>query len=251
MSEAVLSEIQFFIVGQAYYFAAGVLICYDYCLTLSREVEFFWRGSRLSPAAMLFYVTRYAVLLKTVFIVLESDLGWPARTEESCKIVVGCAMALNILLLCCAAVFSAMRVYALFGKAKHLFLIILCAGLVNPAITLYLYLSLTIVKHPFPDQCGMTYNLADTAYDSWTMASRASSVVSDGLVLVLTWLRVRPVDVAVLGLSSAQGRTLSTVLVRDNAMYFGSLFVLNLVGLGIGRESLVSATLGACSANAA
>ncbi|KAH9942061.1 hypothetical protein B0H21DRAFT_696489, partial [Amylocystis lapponica] len=56
------------------------LFCYDYCLTFDREVEYFWKA-RLTPTALLFFVMRYIGLFNTIFVLLESNITWPARSN--------------------------------------------------------------------------------------------------------------------------------------------------------------------------
>ncbi|KAI0948024.1 hypothetical protein AcW1_009639 [Taiwanofungus camphoratus] len=55
---------------------------------------------------------------------------------RSCTILVRFEMALNVLLLSCAAMFAVLRVYAIYGNVKGLFVVTFMSGLVNPAITL-------------------------------------------------------------------------------------------------------------------
>ncbi|KAI0948025.1 hypothetical protein AcW1_009639 [Taiwanofungus camphoratus] len=57
---------------------------------------------------------------------------------RSCTILVRFEMALNVLLLSCAAMFAVLRVYAIYGNVKGLFVVTFMSGLVNPAITLTL-----------------------------------------------------------------------------------------------------------------
>ncbi|KAH9942050.1 hypothetical protein B0H21DRAFT_751393, partial [Amylocystis lapponica] len=123
------------LIEQYCYLAGAVLFCYDYCLTFDREVEYFWKA-KLSPIALLFYVMRYTGLFTIIFVMLESSIKWTARSDLSCSIVVHLDLTLLILTLCCAAMFSAARVYALFGHAKRLFVVTLCLGLINPAINI-------------------------------------------------------------------------------------------------------------------
>ncbi|TFY54188.1 hypothetical protein EVJ58_g9008 [Rhodofomes roseus] len=67
------------------------------------------------------------------------------------------------------------------------------------------------------------------------MAARASSVACDGLVFCLTWMAARPA--AALG-------TPATILVvmRDTAIYFGFLFALNVMALGLAAARLTVGT---------
>ncbi|OBZ67946.1 hypothetical protein A0H81_12106 [Grifola frondosa] len=56
------------------YYTATALFCYDYILTFGSEVQFMWR-SKLSIAAIVFYVVRYAALFNTLFTILETLQG--------------------------------------------------------------------------------------------------------------------------------------------------------------------------------
>ncbi|KAI0780785.1 hypothetical protein BD413DRAFT_11745 [Trametes elegans] len=51
--------------------ASMSLLYYDYFLTLSMEVEYFWRCARLSSASILFLLNRYLGLLGPIPIMVE------------------------------------------------------------------------------------------------------------------------------------------------------------------------------------
>ncbi|KAH9942049.1 hypothetical protein B0H21DRAFT_751389 [Amylocystis lapponica] len=82
--------------------------------------------------------------------------------------------------------------------------------------------------------CGYELHVDNTVYDAWIMGGRAASMLTDALVLALTWIKVRRIDPATLGME--RGKSISGILMRDNAMYFGFFFILNLVGLVLGTN---------------
>ena len=47
------------------------MLYYDYTLTLTREIEHFWRGARLSLASTLFVLNRYLGLLGPIPVFFE------------------------------------------------------------------------------------------------------------------------------------------------------------------------------------
>ncbi|KAI0952097.1 hypothetical protein AcV7_008012 [Taiwanofungus camphoratus] len=65
------------------------------------------------------------------------------------------------------------------------------------------------------------------------MGSRAAALISDGLVLFLTWYKTRDIQVSLLG-TGTRAR-LTTVLMTDSSVYFVLLFIVNLVALIIGQ----------------
>ncbi|KAH9922461.1 uncharacterized protein B0H18DRAFT_879334 [Fomitopsis serialis] len=132
------------------------------------------------------------------------------RNLSSCVIIIRLQMAGDVLILTSAAVFAAMRIYALFHQNRTLLVLILVLGLVNPVISMYTFINSTpILFHVTP-----TYQTCsiDTPYISNLMHSdlavvgayckqgmlgaRVSSVVSDSLVLILTWKGTRNVAIS-------------------------------------------------------
>ncbi|EPT03615.1 hypothetical protein FOMPIDRAFT_1115738, partial [Fomitopsis schrenkii] len=89
--------------------------CYDYCLTLSREVHYVW-NKRLSFISTLFYLFRYSVLLSVgpVMLITRPPLSWQAPHH---------------------VIFSAMRIYVICDRKKSIFVSMLVLGFITPAIT--------------------------------------------------------------------------------------------------------------------
>jgi len=104
-------------------------------LTFEREVRYIWKG-KLTFANALFYCFRYLALLNVIFVGLGYVpwLSW--RSSYSCVVIVGFEMAGDVLILMSAAVFTAMRVYAMFHRLKWIFLMILALGMINPVVSI-------------------------------------------------------------------------------------------------------------------
>jgi len=70
-------------------------------LTIQHEIQYIWSAG-FSGVAVLFYLLRYCALLIIVTTGLKV-CPWPAQTIESCEIIIKVEMALNMILLSCAA----------------------------------------------------------------------------------------------------------------------------------------------------
>jgi len=218
------------------YFSATALYCYDYFLTLDREVKYVWQARR-SFANILFYSYRYSAFLNTALELL-TRIAWPWQSTWSCGILERIQMALDVIILISATVFAALRVYAIFGRNAWLFGAILVSGLVHPCILIHVF----IVSSPGVDNvlghqaCELGILDSTHGYEDWMIGARAASVVSDGLVLVLTCMktlrRTSPADmIAELGITL----TLREILLKDTALCFGLLCIVNVVGIATGH----------------
>ncbi|KAI0676425.1 hypothetical protein C8Q78DRAFT_1073233 [Trametes maxima] len=65
------------------------------------------------------------------------------------------------------------------------------------------------------------------------IAARASSVLADLLVLIVTIAKTRPLQVA--GAAANFTSKIAEILMRDGVLYFGVLLTTNLIGLGLIR----------------
>ncbi|EMD35683.1 hypothetical protein CERSUDRAFT_75227 [Gelatoporia subvermispora B] len=81
--------------------------------------------------------------------------------------------------------------------------------------------------------CSFHTSIDESVYEKWMMGARASSIVSDGLVLLLTWMPVQPIKKVSLKEIISLRATIPAVLIRDGGIYFGSE-IINAVGLAIG-----------------
>lgn len=208
--------------------AAQALCCYDYCITFASEVKYVW-SRKFSLAAALFYAFRYSAVLNTLFIALGYFPWRNWNTSHSCVIIIRFEMAGDVLILTTSTVFTAMRVFALFHRSLYLFGFSLVLGLIAPVITAYSFIRSTPILYEITPGYQVCYIETANVVNYWMMGARASSLVFDGFVFGMTWWGTR--RATALGGSKA-------VLMRDTAIYFGFLFALNVLAIGIAAVHL-------------
>ncbi|KAI0360496.1 hypothetical protein OH77DRAFT_1433901 [Trametes cingulata] len=234
------------------YFAPTALFCYDYLLTIDREVRLWQQGS--SFATLLFSAVRYPALLNTIFVIMDltswkgmSDTGsrpwWEADSQLSCSctVVTRIEMVLDIIVLTAAALFSSLRVYAVSGRDRRWTALTLVFGLVSPAIVILTFVDMrnrVLAVAPGSTICGFSTTIAKGAYENWMIGARTSSVFADLIVLAVTWARILPVCRPLArGTLAANGKTsLSGIILEDGTVYFLVLLAANVVGLSLIRH---------------
>ncbi|KAL6305528.1 hypothetical protein BKA93DRAFT_778596 [Sparassis latifolia] len=216
------------------YASAFVVIFYDYGLTFAREVHTMWGAKRkYTFATILFYIVRYAGLL---FVILVMRSTWSTKSHLTCIVLERVQMALNILLMAAVAVFSAMRVYALYFGNYFVFGIVLLLGLTNPILTMYISIMTepqVAVLSPTLNSCGMMPKIAPGPFEKLFMGTRACSIVADAVVVILTWMKTLHYRRAAMRANARMSVT--TVLLKDGTAFFSSLLFLNVFALGIGQ----------------
>ncbi|KAI0703648.1 hypothetical protein C8T65DRAFT_654645 [Cerioporus squamosus] len=217
------------------YFASAALIAYEYCLTFHREVQQIWRRG-FSSSTFLFYAVRYPAVISPLFVILDLS-PWNGQSDRTCTILVRSEMALNVLLLSSAALFSALRAYALCGQNLTILVLVLVLGLVNPAISVYTFVQSTPFLITAPLQaCGFLTVIPPTIYEKyvWMIGARASALLADAIVLIVTWKRTWSIRAEVA--SFARTSSLTQTLMRDGTAYFVVLLIVNLIGLALIRR---------------
>ncbi|KAI0729799.1 hypothetical protein C8Q72DRAFT_826435 [Fomitopsis betulina] len=221
--------------------AATVIWCYDYVLVLDREIENVWYAA-WSLNKALYFGYRYPGLVSAVIVCLTTPaLSWQTvEVWNTCGYILRLQMAMSIMISVSAAVFAAMRVYALFHKSRSLCTVVLLSGLLNPAIFVYIFTR----SRPGPSgistipgcSLGLTLNITGNlrSYENWTIIARVSSLVSDSIVLVLTLMRIRAKrrDIASL---SKPAHTIREVLLWNGELL---LCILNLIGIATARQTV-------------
>ncbi|EPT01324.1 hypothetical protein FOMPIDRAFT_1023260 [Fomitopsis schrenkii] len=220
-----------------FYFSATALVTYDYFLTLDREIAYVWRAKQ-SLATLSFYGFRYPALFN-ITILLLIRMSWPGlQSNWSCNILELVQLAVDIVIIVSSTVFAALRVYAMFNRSRLLFCLVLLSGLMNPALLLYIITSRslrTLDAYGKLGACMLTIIGDDWSYEKWMIGARVASLVSDSIVLVLTFVKtfkkahwrdrriddVRP--------------TLMGILLRDTVLCFSFLCIVNIIGIATGR----------------
>ncbi|RPD75595.1 hypothetical protein L226DRAFT_522734 [Lentinus tigrinus ALCF2SS1-7] len=153
------------------YFASAALIIYEYCITFHREVNQIWRRG-FSSSTLLFYAVRYPAVINPLFVLLDL-VPWNGQSDRTCAILVRSEMALNVLLLCSAAVFSSLRAYALCAQNITILVVVLGLGLMNPVISIYTFVESTPFLITAPLQaCGFYTTIAPSTYEKCHSARR-------------------------------------------------------------------------------
>ncbi|KAI0722672.1 hypothetical protein C8Q76DRAFT_782863 [Earliella scabrosa] len=178
------------------------LFAYEYLITLSREVDLFWKR-KFTMASALFIVNRYLVLAVNIldmpYSIIVGCVGWSYASS-----------ILGVLQYLPWALFSSLRAYVLGSGAWSIALLVLILSMA-PVFVNYVNLGYsTVLSNGF--QCGMITSLSSST-DRMTCL-----ITSDVLVLCLTWNATYKTSRAIKALG--QRVSLSDILFRDGVMYF-------------------------------
>ncbi|KAI0832516.1 hypothetical protein BC628DRAFT_1414807 [Trametes gibbosa] len=204
--------------------ATFALILYDYAITFDREVAFVW-GTRFTGATALFMLNRYLALLKyPIYIVnqvplsderyLRLSVQYVTLTDIeaifSCTIVSIYGMVAQILPYIVWAAFSSLRVYAICGQSWKAAFAVALPGSFLFASNIYLF----------------SQNSTIGAVLSFLIATRSSTILSDALVIIITWWRTRGIRKTIAQTNIKV--SLASLLLRDGTVYFMVLLVMNI-----------------------
>ncbi|KZT07142.1 uncharacterized protein LAESUDRAFT_749510 [Laetiporus sulphureus 93-53] len=211
------------------YTSAKVLVLYDYLLTIGDEYHYIWKA-RLSFPCVLFYACRYSAVLSCAVTVwsMMSLATW--STPASCIAIMILQMVCDTVLLTSAAVFAALRIYAIYRGSKSVFALVLLLSLVNPALTSYSFVVTRSHALLLPDSqatCWVTSSISGSIYDKWVIGGRAASVLADIIVFVLTWLETRQ------SRENSLENGLHNLMLINTAWSFAILSVTNVVSIAI------------------
>ncbi|EED85643.1 predicted protein [Postia placenta Mad-698-R] len=202
------------------YFSATALCCYDYALTLDREVKYMWR-SKQSFATLLFYTCRYSAILNTALELL-TRMAWPSWQSDKLRI---------------RSTFTNGAGHRHFGHYNH------SVGYEHLSYSsqhayenVCLEVVLIVVRIIAVRDNGSIYFPAHlTGSETGMIGARAASVVSDGLVLVLTCIKTWQPKGNAGALMMDIGTTIREILLKDTALCFGLLCVVNIIGIATGH----------------
>ncbi|KAI0676428.1 hypothetical protein C8Q78DRAFT_1073236 [Trametes maxima] len=129
---------------------AGImLVCYDYALTLSREVQYIW-GRRPTGALFVFYTVRYcgiisplllaynSIAFSNVFAFNHTTLMLLRLMYELCSVVLTIASAvIGGILFFTTGLFAVLRAYAVSGKKVWVRALVVILGVLEPTISIF------------------------------------------------------------------------------------------------------------------
>ncbi|KAI0792280.1 hypothetical protein C8Q75DRAFT_731532 [Abortiporus biennis] len=200
-------------------------VFYEFFITLDAEILNIWK-QRITGATILFVLARYVPLITRIFIL------WTVIPIEQTR------TSLLFINLCAIVFISTLRVYAVWSLNRWVFIPVLVSGLILPIVNIYLSASASILvssKHDTTLVCqiniGSNYQRRDIHRRVLIMVlSRVAMLVSESLVLVLTWIRTFGVFRTVL--KAKLRRTLITLLLRDGTLYFLAIVGINVIAIG-------------------
>ncbi|KAI0794716.1 hypothetical protein C8Q74DRAFT_1195234 [Fomes fomentarius] len=185
----------------------SALTCYEYIITLAGEIEYFW-GSSLTGSTAIFFVNRYLYLsyrcLSTDCILVIDCV------HDSCMQYASAAHATEILCYVPRAIFSALRVFALSGRNRFLTYAVLILSLAPVALDFagFRWATYTIVPFSGCENIDLTFCTVN-------VFSRVSLIVSDILVIAVTWCATFKTSRIARGRGRDGHHTLSALLLRD------------------------------------
>ncbi|TCD60385.1 hypothetical protein EIP91_010238 [Steccherinum ochraceum] len=206
-------------IGDLSSYAATTLLFYDYFLTFSSEVKCVWRA-KLSGATFIFLI----------------HISWRTQSRDIADHVGGSLLKLQAPLTFSTvrfAIFTALRLYAIWSRNRFVFLFVMAVSLVSPAVDIYYYALVPITAAPTPlIGCGEITNFSKRRSTfppscSFKLFSPTSAILANVVVLVLTWLKTAGIlrSLKTLKVKTSMG----LLLLRDGSIYFILLCALNVL----------------------
>ncbi|KAH9852387.1 hypothetical protein C2E23DRAFT_868841 [Lenzites betulinus] len=183
--------------------AATTLAFYEHIITIRLEVQQIWKRDP-SGATALFVMTRYFMLLNRIFAIIGL---YPIRdpavsmrgvslanrylTMSSCNTILWFQAVTTSALITVLSSIAAIRVYALWNRDIRLLALIMLMGVFPAFANLFFRAASAAYIIPTRLYTCQSAPVAMTAqaYKTLSIATRIISILSDGLVVVLTWMK--------------------------------------------------------------
>ncbi|KIP06490.1 hypothetical protein PHLGIDRAFT_106964 [Phlebiopsis gigantea 11061_1 CR5-6] len=194
------------------------LIAFEYFITLNQEIETVWKR-KFTVTSLLLVTTRWTMIINQVFL-------WLPPTPAGCyptDIVTGVILVVGFIQ---SALFSALRIFALWNRSYVLFTIIFILGLVPIGTDVFTWVHSVYTYDPLFG-CNEVITYSVQLDNELTYITRAALIAADTIVLVCTWIKTFHLwrRSQRLGLSLS----ISTCLLRDGTVYFVLLLAINVV----------------------
>ncbi|CAL1698756.1 unnamed protein product [Somion occarium] len=211
--------------------ASAVLFFYDNLITLDGEVSHIWKR-RFTVATLLFLLNRYLYVALSVVDLLK--FFPPVQTSvEYCKSITIISGVLLVAFDLNSVVFSAFRIWAIWGRNWTAFSIIFCACLAAPCINIYRiatirFITLSSVQTPYGG-CIWNASFSTALQFRLTIAARVCSIFADTLIIGATLMKTFRIkrEAVKVGIPAK----LTTLLIRDGSVWWLALLGVNVVNI--------------------
>ncbi|KAI5123107.1 hypothetical protein M0805_001463 [Coniferiporia weirii] len=213
MNSTFSSEVDHLIVAKRYATACWALAIYEYMITFDREVQSIWQR-KYTFVTVLWFFNRYTLLLSYCPIILAFYLPYTAEFPGVIQIVSNISTGLTL----------SLRVYALYGRALWIFLIL--APCLIAEITVEGWAVASGVPVPIPQgQAGCILTGEQNQGDRFA-ALWIGQLAFPTMIFALTVVRV-----FVLRRQGIARDSISVFILRDGAIYFLVIFLVNLANV--------------------
>lgn len=206
-------------------YCAACLVAYEFVITFAQEVSVVW-GRKFTATSLLLLGVRWVMVVAPIITIVP----WP---DTWCPEIYFLNGGIFIASTALVAIFSALRVYALWrdSRFRHLLTVIVFLLSAVPVATNIFGMSRTVAANlvlpPYTEICTDAIHVSPKVNEALLYFTRSSVIAADVLVLVLTWARSfrQFREMRALKLSSS----VTTVLLRDGTVYFLTLLIMNIL----------------------
>ncbi|KAI0669423.1 hypothetical protein C8Q78DRAFT_977588, partial [Trametes maxima] len=187
--------------------ASSVLLWFDCAQTFPDECRKIW-GRKFSGATVIYLSTRYLAVVERIFFV-AAIMTWNS-SDQVCSGLTHTDSTLLFLSYLSIASFTALRVYAIWGRDWRPLTFVLPLGLIRPALTLYEASSYTAVQSGPRLGCGYNYSVSSAMLAG---CAPASVIATDAVLIALTWRKTYGIQRV--SMKTGVRTPLATLLLRD------------------------------------
>ncbi|KIM38016.1 hypothetical protein M413DRAFT_249734 [Hebeloma cylindrosporum] len=205
-------------VAKMFSLASCVMLFYDMVITFGQEVERIWMR-KFTMVTALWFLNRY--LSPLGYIVIIVSFHDPSWSKEVCNRYILFPEALKIVTAFVIGVVFIMRIYAIYSRRLSVVLFVVCLLAAELAVKIWAFTDGTSLALPE----GLVGCILVGKHHKRFVFTWIAELVFDSVVFFLTLWRT------VIQNRSLKGNTSSLInlVLRDGVIYFGVIFVANLV----------------------
>ncbi|KAF9056901.1 hypothetical protein BDP27DRAFT_1372988 [Rhodocollybia butyracea] len=224
------------------YVALSALVIWfqDFLLTLPTEVRSIW-SNQLTGCSVLFILSRYSFLLFAVIRPVVIIAGYMSST--SCRDLEFTEHVISSVACAATKLLSILRVYALFGQKRSLFIVLCLFIIADIAVDFLSWFLITITTsqgtfdEPFSPCFGTGGNLE---FEILNIVSPLLQLAFDSIIFILTLARTAR---HVMQSRKFGFRSIAEVVLRDGTLYFFTIFIIASIQVTITLDSLLSGSI--------